>query len=175
MLGPIFALFIEDFIIGGNEAVAGIAAGIYLFSRSFLQVPIAYMVDKIRGEKDDFWMLFIFSILTSLTPIAYLFITTPGQLYVIQFILGLFTAFTFPAYMAIFSHHIDKNKEGTEWGIYYALTDTASAFLAVIGGYLASYEGFGRLIILSSVFTFLGALLLWPIKPYLKLAKTGKK
>lgn len=36
LLGPIFALFIEQFIDGGNEAVAGIAAGIYLFSRSVL-------------------------------------------------------------------------------------------------------------------------------------------
>jgi len=29
LLGPIFALFIDDYIVGGNEAVAGIAAGIF--------------------------------------------------------------------------------------------------------------------------------------------------
>ena len=46
LLGPIFALFIEDFIVGGNAAVAGIAAGVYLFSRSILQIPIAHFLDK---------------------------------------------------------------------------------------------------------------------------------
>ena len=51
LLGPIFALFITDFIKGGNEAVAGLAAGIYLFTKSVLQIPIANLIDKIRGEK----------------------------------------------------------------------------------------------------------------------------
>ena len=72
LLGPIFALFIEEFIIGGNEAVAGLAAGIFLFSRSILQVPIAHMIDKICGEKDDFWFMFVFSILMALVPLLYL-------------------------------------------------------------------------------------------------------
>ena len=62
LLGPIFALFIANFIEGGNESVAGIAAGVYLFSRSILQIPIAHLMDRIRGEKDDFWFMFIFSI-----------------------------------------------------------------------------------------------------------------
>lgn len=60
LLGPIFAIFIEGYIKGGNEAVAGMAAGIYLFSRSILQVPIAHFLDKTRGEKDDFWSMFVF-------------------------------------------------------------------------------------------------------------------
>src|SRR3989338_9535418 len=108
LLGPIFALFIEEFIQGGNEAVAGLAASIYLFSRSILQIPIAHFLDKIRGERDDFWLMFIFSILTALIPLLYLTISTPLQLYLVQFVLGFFTAFTYPAYMAIFTRHIDK-------------------------------------------------------------------
>jgi len=96
LLGPIFALFIEEFIAGGNEAVAGIAAGIYLFSRSILQIPSAHLIDKIRGEKDDFWFMFIFTILIAVIPLLYLVISTPLQLYAVQFILGLFTAVTFP-------------------------------------------------------------------------------
>src|SRR3989338_6672427 len=63
LLGPIFALFITDFIQGGNEAVAGLAAGIYLFTKSILQIPVAHFIDRVRGEKDDFWLLFVFTIL----------------------------------------------------------------------------------------------------------------
>lgn len=168
LLGPIFALFVEDFIHGGNEAVVGTAAGIYLFSRSILQIPIAHLIDKIRGEKDDFWLMFVFSVLMSVTPLLYLYIDSPLELYIVQFILGFFTAFTFPAFMALFTRHIDKTKEGTEWGIYFTLTDFASAGLATIGGVLATTLGFQTLIIVVAGTSLMGALMLYPIKPYIK-------
>lgn len=168
LLGPIFALFIEDFIQGGNAAVAGVAIGIYLFTKSVFQVPIAYLIDKIRGEKDDFWLMFIFTILIALTPLLYLVINTPLQLYIIQFILGFFAAFTFPTYMAIFTRHIDKEKEGIEWGIYFTLIDLTSAALAAVGGYIATTQGFPILIIAVVVVSLIGAIFLWPIKPYIK-------
>jgi len=168
LLGPIFALFIEDFIIGGNEAVAGLAAGIYLLTKSILQIPIAHMIDRIRGERDDFWFMFICTIIISLLPLLYLMINTSFQLYIVQFILGFFTAFTFPTYMAIFTRHIDTKKEGTEWGIYFTLTDLTSAAFAAIGGFLAVREGFYSLIIIVVVISVIGALLLWPVKPYIR-------
>ncbi|MDA1038382.1 MAG: MFS transporter [bacterium] len=169
LMGPIFALFIEEFVEGGDASVAGIAAGIYLISRSVLQIPIAHFLDKVRGEKDDFWLMFIFTICMSLTPLFYLVISTPLHLYIVQFILGFFTAFTFPAYMGIFTRHIDKDKEGTEWGVYFTSTDVAGSALAVVGGYVAVSAGFPILIITISIISFIGALLLWPIKPYIKL------
>ncbi|MBU4338875.1 MFS transporter [Patescibacteria group bacterium] len=168
LLGPIFALFIEDFIQGGDAAVAGLAAGIYLFTKSVLQIPIAHFIDRIRGEKDDFWLMFIFTILIAFIPLLYLIIDTPLQLYIVQFILGIFTAFTFPTYMALFTRHIDKEKEGTEWGIYFTLTDLTSALLAVAGGYIATTQGFPVLIIAVVIVSFIGALLLWPIRSYIR-------
>ena len=170
LLGPIFALFIEDFIQGGNAAVAGLAAGIFLFTKSVFQIPIAHMIDKIRGEKDDFWLMFICTFIISLLPLFYLVINTPLQLYLIQLILGLFTAFTFPTYMAIFTRHIDKEKEGTEWGVYFTLTDLTSAALASIGGFLATTQGFPTLIFTVVILSTIGSLILWPIKPYIKPA-----
>jgi MFS family permease len=168
LLGPIFALFIEEFIIGGNETVAGIAAGIYLFTKSIFQIPVAHIIDKIRGEKDDFWLMFICTILIAIIPLLYLIIHTPLQLYLVQFVLGLFAAFTFPTYMAIFTRHIDKDKEGSEWGVYYTFTDLTSAAFAVVGGFLATTQGFPVLIFAVVGISLIGALMLWPIKPYIK-------
>ena len=169
LLGPIFALFITDFIKGGNEAVAGLAAGIYLFTKSILQIPIANFIDRIRGEKYDFWLMFIFTVCIALIPLLYLIISTPLQLYAVQFVLGLFTAFTFPTYMAIFTRHIDKTKEGTEWGVYFTLTDLMSAVFSAIGGYVAVVSGFPTLIIAVVILSLIGSLLLWPVKPYIQV------
>ena len=175
LLGPIFALFINDFITSENsEVVAGIAAAVFLFTKSVMQIPIADFIDRVRGEKDDFWILVIFTILIGIIPLAYLFINTPLQLYMVQFILGIFTAFTFPTYMAIFTRHIDKSKEGTEWGIYFTTTDLTSAVFAALGGFVASSQGFPTLIILVVIISVAGGLLLLPIKPYIK-GKRSKK
>ncbi len=169
LLGPIFALFIAGFIEGGNEAVAGLAAGIYLVTKSVLQIPIAHLIDRIRGEKDDFWLMIIFSLLMALVPLLYLVIHTPLQLYIVQFVLGVFTAFTFPTYMALFTRHIDKDREGIEWGVYFTLVDLVSAAFATVGGYIAVVEGFKALIITVVILSFLGALLLLPIRKYIRV------
>lgn len=171
LLGPVFALFIENFIEGGNEAVAGLAAGIFLFTRGAFQIPIAHFIDKVRGERDDFWLMIIFTLCIALTPLLYLVINTPLQLYAVQFVLGFFTAFTFPSFMAIFTRHIDKSKAGTAWSVYFTLTDFVSAALAALGGYIAAAQGFTTLIISVVVISVIGSLLLWPIKPYIKIPK----
>ena len=168
LLNPIFAIYITEYIIGGNAAVAGVAFSIFFFTRSVFQIPCAYIIDKIRGEQDDFHILVFFSILTALIPLLYLFISQAWHLYIIQFCLGLTTAFTFPSYRAIFTRHIDKTKEGTEWAIYFTMTGVSSAALAAIGGYIASTIGFPFLIVSLATLSLLGTLLLLPIKPYIR-------
>ncbi len=168
LLGPIFALFIDDFIIGSNEAVVGLAAGIFLLSKSLFQIPIAHYLDRIRGEKDDFWFLFGSTVLTALIPLLYLVIDTPMELYLVQFALGIITAATYPSFMAILTRHMDKGKEGMEWGIYFTLTDISSAALAIIGGFVAATAGFPALITAVVIISLMSAVLMVPIRPYLK-------
>lgn len=168
MLAPIFALFIEGYIRGGNEQVAGVAVALFLITKSLFQIPVATMIDRIRGEKDDFVILVLFSLLMSLTPLLYLAISEPWHLYVVQVVLGFFTAMTFPSFMAIFTRHIDRAQEGTEWGVYFTLSDLVSAGLAAIGGYIAYTIGFHALIVAVVSISTVGSLMLVSIKPYLQ-------
>lgn len=71
--------------------------------------------------------------------------------------------------MAIFTRRINKNKEGTEWGIYFTLTDITSVTFATIGGYLVASAGFPTLIITLVVISIFGVGMLRAIKPYIKL------
>lgn len=167
MIGPFFALLVSDFIVGANALVVSIAIGAYLISRSIIQIPIAQLIDKIKGEKDDFYLMIIFSLISSLIPLFYLLIKTPLHLYLVQIVLGITTAITYPSYMAIFTRHIDKHKEGTEWGIYYTLTDVGSAGFAILAGYLVEYHGFINLILSVVIIGVIGSLFLAPIKYYL--------
>ncbi len=175
MLGPVFALFIEDYIEGGNAATAGTAAAIYLIAKSVFQIPVAGWIDRIRGEKDDFWLMWGGSIIAALVPILYLFIHTAAQLYVIQFFYGVAVALTFPPYMAIFTRHVDRHKEGTEWGVYYTLSDLVGAATATIGGVVAVTIGFKQLIFGVVAASIIGVMLLWPIQYHLRQIPKNKR
>ena len=167
-LGPIFALFIAGFIDGGSVEVVGVATSIYLFTKSIFQIPFSTMIDKMRGEFVDFWFMFVGTVFSALLPLSYLFIHTPMQLYVIQFFCGIAAAASFPSFMGLFTKHIDKHKEGSEWGIYYTLTDLCAAGAAVIGGTMAVTFGFHMLIVVVACVGLLSAFFLLPIRLFLK-------
>lgn len=169
LLGPVFALFVENYIVGANVAVVGIAATVYLLSKSLLQIPFAHLMDKIKGECDDFLMMFFGTLLSAVAPLAYLFIHTPFQLYLAEFFLGLGAAMAFPSFMAIFTRHISKEREGVEWGIYFTLVDLGSALAAVVGGILALAFGFPALIISVVIIGLLGSFLLLPIRSRMRM------
>jgi MFS family permease len=168
LLGPIFALFVADFVGGPSAEVAGIAAAVYLLTKSIAQIPAGILVDKICGDKDDFWFMFGGLVVASLMPLCYLFVSTPIQLYLVQFVLGLALAFNFPSFMALFTKYLTDNKEATAWSMYFTLTDLAMAGAAALGGYLAVTLGFEAVIIAVSSIGFVGALLLLPIRKHLR-------
>ena len=167
MFAPFYALYVEEFLPQASVVVIGISMSIYLVSRSILQIPIATIVDKIKGEKDDYYFMVLFSILSGALYFSFLYITQIWQLYLVQVLLGLFTAITYPSYMAIFTRHIDPHMEGTEWGVYYTFVDLSSAAFAAIAGYIADSWGYANLIVVVSLLCILGALILIPIKPYI--------
>lgn len=171
LIAPIFAVFITDTIVGGTLAVVGIAEAVYLLTKSLCQIPIAGLVDKIKGEKDDFWAMIIGSIGFSIMPLFYLIVNIPLELYIVQFFYGLFTALALPTWMAIFTRHIDRKHEGMEWGIYQTLVDLGAAAAASIGGFIAYQYGFSNLFIFVCIFSFIGTAFL---AGTYKSMKTGK-
>ncbi len=167
MFAPLYALFVEEAIVDANELTIGVSISIFLFSRSLLQVPIAILIDKIKGELDDYYYVVIFSVVVGILHFSFLWVTQVWQLYLLQLLLGTCTAITYPSYMALFTRHIDKGKEGTEWGVYYTFVDVSSAVLATLGGYIASNFNFDALIILVSILCISGGAMLIFIKPYI--------
>lgn len=158
LMSPIFAIFIVENVKGGNIEIVGLAQMIFLATSSFLQIPIAVLIDKKRGEWDDFWFLLSGQILSALSIFAFLFINSVPQLLILQFFYGIGFALALPSWYAIFTRHIDSKHEGLEWGIYRTLIDAASAGAAVLGGIVAFQFGFKVLFVFVGVFTLIGAL-----------------
>ena len=165
LFGPIFAVFLAQRIETNNALeIIGIGTSIYLFTRSLGQIPVAYLIDKIPGERDDFKILMIGNIVYVLVPILYIFISQPWHLFAIQFFYGLGAALVFPSWYAIFTRHIDKGKEGMEWGMYQTVNDMGTAVAASIGGFVAAFYGFNAVMIAASALSAVGILFIYWIK-----------
>ncbi len=159
LIGPIFAVFVTNQVAGATIATAGFAATINLLVRALLQMPIARYIDRHKGEKDDFIFMVAGSTLISIVPFAYFFVSTPLHLYLAQVVLGIGGALANPGWFAIFTRHIDKNKEGTEWTLENVGVGLAAAGTAAIGGLLAQRFGFHNLFLIVGILSFIGLII----------------
>jgi len=156
LINPIFAVFITNQVAGATIATAGFAVTISLLVRALLQMPIARYIDRRKGEKDDFIFMVAGSALISIVPFAYFFVSIPLHLYLAQAVLGVGGALANPGWFAIFTRHIDKNKEGTEWTFENVGVALAAAGTATIGGLLAQRFGFHNLFLIVGIASLLG-------------------
>lgn len=160
LITPIFAIYITQTIPGGTLEVVGIAASIFLITKSLLQIIMGSIIDKIKGEKDDFILLISGVVLYTAVPLLYLLVKTPFELYMVQCIYGVAAALAFPTWMAIFTKNIDKEREGIEWSGYATLVEIIMAISATVGGYISYHYGFKYIFIFASIAIFLGNLLI---------------
>jgi len=168
LVSPIFAVFMTEQIPGAGVEAVGLASTIYLLLKSGLQVPLANIIDRVRGEKDDFLAMIIGSILITLVPLLYILVRTVPQLFLVQALYGIGGALSYPSWMALFTRHVDKQKEGWSWSIYYTTIDLSGAAVAAIGGYLAEKIGFDSLFLLVFGFSLVGSMVLLEIRASLK-------
>ena len=168
LLSPVFAIFILKDITMQDPLraaeVAGFAALFYWITKSFLTIPMGYILDKKRGEKDDFWVMVIGELIMVLVPLGYLLANAPWHIYLLQILYGSATAMAFPSWLAIFTRHIDKGKEAFEWGIESTSIGMGAGIAGGLGGIIAGSLGFGVLFIITSVLNLVGAVFLIFIK-----------
>lgn len=160
LLAPVFAIFILQNIRGGDASVAGIAAGIYWILKSVLQIPIGKLLDLYHGERDDYkamiWGMFI----SSIAPLGFLFASQQWHLYILQVLLAVGMALEIPSRAAIFTRHIDKEKEAETWGLQSSSLGLAAGIAGIVGGIIANTLGFPALFILVSLLGMISTLLL---------------
>ncbi len=161
---PVFAIFLTEQIHGATIEVIGITTAIYLIVRSIFEIPVGMWLDRTKAEVDDLYAAFLGTVLTALVFLSYNFITEVWQLYIAQMLWGVGSAVAFPGWYAIFTKHIDKNKEALEWSLYDVVLGIGMAATAAVGGFLATEYGFKAIFIIAAASTLLGAFLLLSLR-----------
>lgn len=160
LITPIFAVFLTGQVEGGTLIVVGLAETIYLVTKSVFQIPVSLLLDRTPGERVDFYCLFLGGLLITMVPFFYLFVHLSWQVYVLQFLHGLGAALDWPAWMGLFTRHIDQNRESFEWSFQTTLGEIGMALAALSGGFVADRFGFRPVFMMMGIFSFLTFLIL---------------
>jgi len=152
LLAPIFAVFILENIENKIEVV-GCAVSCYWATRVIMVIPLSRLMDKIKGEFDEYSFMVVGTFLVSIIPLFYIISSAPWHLYLLQIANGLANSMMVPAWRIIFTNHIDRKIVGFEWSLEDVGVGIATALSATIGAYIADKLGFD---ILFYVIAFLG-------------------
>lgn len=156
LVSPILAVFFTEQVKGGTVALAGLASTVYFLTKSIVQIPVARFIDSKRGEWDDYWVMVFGGLVISISAFLYIFVQYPWQVIAVQIVYGLGGALAYPAWLAIFTRHVDAHKEGFEWSFYYTATDLGSALTAGLGGFLAAAYGYNLVFVIVGLTSLLG-------------------
>ena len=149
LIGPIFAVFITDNLIGGT---------IFLVVKSVVQLPLSrYFIDK---EKHKTRSLLLGTLLIISVPFIYFVAKDVSTIFIAQAIYGLGAALAYPAWFSLFTTYIDNKHKGFEYTLWSTGVGIGGAITAYIGAEVANLVGFRYLFFVVGAVAFLGFCLL---------------
>ena len=167
-LPPIFAVFVTEQIPAATVTVVGFALTIYWTTKSVLQLFVARLIDRNRGEIDDFYFMIAGGFFSSVIITLYFFAASIWHIYLLGFLLGVGDAMIAPPFYAIFTRHVDKGKEGFEWALYSSFSlGMGSAVGGALGGIFATLVGFRAMFPLIGMLSFLATVMMIFLRPYI--------
>lgn len=140
--GPFVSVFIVKGISGATVSVVGIAATIFLVTKSTLQIPFSRIVDRTASENKIVGIFSTGQAITALCPLILAFSTNQWHVFIAQFFCGFGNALTYPSWNALFTHHIDQEQAAFEWSIYDTIIGLGAAGAVALGGFLIDKVGF---------------------------------
>lgn len=164
---PIFAIFASQEIIGGSIEIAAISYSVYLIARVIAELVSARFF-SLKSDRSKILTTIVGTSLMSFAYIAFSYAETVPQLFSFYALAGIGLGLTSPAKNALFSIHLDKNKEATEWSIADATSFISMALATALGGFIAATYGFKVLFLAASIVNLLA------IPPYLLYMKKQK-
>ncbi|MBU0456738.1 MAG: MFS transporter [Nanoarchaeota archaeon] len=162
LIEPILAIFFKDDLVGGTILMAGLASTIFLLVKCFIQLPFSKYVDSYNYKTRLRWLIFG-SFLISTVPFIYIFAKHIYVVFFAQVIYGVGSGLSYPAWLGLWSTHLDKKKESFEWSLYSTLTGLGTAVAAAIGAALSQFVGFTFTFIFVGVLSLIGCLVLFEL------------
>jgi len=159
LINPILAIFFKEDLVGGTIFTAGLASTIFLLTKCAIQMPFSRYVDH-HNYHHRVNLLIIGTFLIALVPFIYIFSKTIHGMFIAQIIFGIGSGLSYPAWLGLWSTHLDKHKESFEWSLYSTFTGLGTAGTAAGGAFLASKFGFNTAFLIVGCVSVLGGIVI---------------
>jgi MFS family permease len=142
--GPFFiisalsGIYLSNKLGTGSIEFVGIGTAIYFLTRAITQLPIGYITDKIKKDKDEIIILIAGIILMGFPYILYPLISTPMHYYILQFVFGLGVSLNIANWRKLFAMNIDSGREGRQYSFYETIVSLSTVILSVAVGLIAN-------------------------------------
>jgi MFS family permease len=160
LLAPIYAVFVLEKIHGSGLELIGFATAIFWISRVVSVIPLSHLMDKLKGERDEYYFMVLGTLLISSTPLIYLFADQAWQIYTVQAINGIAFSMIIPAWRVIFTKNLNHEHVSYEWSLDDVGVGIATAISAASGALIAQRFGFNVLFIIIFIIGLTSALVL---------------
>jgi MFS family permease len=155
MLTPIYAVFVQE--VGGDILDAGLTAAALAFGSAAASLVAGRYADHLRNKK---YLIIVAYAVTGIGFLLFTAISSIWYLAAVQVVIGLVRAFADPAFDALYSVHLDKKREGEEWGVWEAMAYFVAGAGALVGSAIVSFASFDVMFVTMAVLCFLSAIYL---------------
>jgi len=115
MLGPIYALFVEE--VGGGLIEASFSVGIFALAAGGATLIFGKLSDKTRKKKG---IVALGYLIIAAGFFLYTQVSGVMTLFIVQAVIGFGEALYVPSFDALYSKNVTKTKAGREWGAWEA-------------------------------------------------------
>lgn len=161
LVQPVFSVYVLEKVEGATLVTVGSAAAIYWILKSILQLPVANFLDKTEGENDDYRALVLSLLLGAVAAFSFILISQPWHLYLVEMFHAIAFALYVPAWSAIFSRHVDKDRVSFDWSLDSTVAGLSAGVSGFFGGVIASWLGFSGVFILAAALSLVSAFVLF--------------
>jgi MFS transporter, DHA1 family, multidrug resistance protein len=152
---PIAALFVANEIPGGNIQIAATGYSVHLTTRVIFELLSGKYLSK-TNDRRKLYAACVGIIFTSIALFSFAFTNSVTLMLISYTLAGIGFGIGSPAKNALFSMHMDKDKETAEWGIADGVTFICNAAATAVGGYLAMQFGFHVLFFIAGIVSCIG-------------------
>ena len=165
---PIFAIFVTNNISGGSVEIAASSYSTYLIFRVLFEIVSGMKIAKV-SDRNKILVTMLGITIVSISYIGFALSTTIWTIFIFFAVMGIGLGIASPAKNSLFSTHLDKHRETTEWAMLDAAVFTGMALSASLGGFIAMRYGFPLLFYVVAILTILSLI---PYFAYLSSSKT---
>jgi len=138
IISALSGIYLSNKLGTGSIEFVGVGTAIYFLTRAITQLPIGYITDKIKKDKDEIIILIVGILLMGLPYILYPLISQAMHYFILQFVFGLGVSLNLANWRKLFAMNIDSGREGRQYSFYETIVSLSTVILSTTIGLIAN-------------------------------------